>query len=71
MNFNVGILDRSIRFILGCVIIAAGFYYQSWWGTVGLILLVTGLIAWCPVYSLLNIDSGAESPKSAEKAEFL
>ena len=71
MNFNVGIRDRSIRFILGCVIIAAGFYYQSWWGTVGLILLVTGLIAWCPVYSLLNIDSGAESPKNAEKAEFL
>jgi len=71
MKFNVGILDRSIRFVLGWVIIAAGFYYQSWWGTVGLILLVTGSIAWCPVYSLLNIDSGAESPESDEKAEFL
>ncbi len=69
MKFNVGILDRSIRFVLGWVIIAAGFYYQSWWGTVGLIPLVTGLIAWCPAYSLLNIDSGAKSPKSAEDAE--
>ena len=70
MEFNVGNLDRSIRFILGWVIITAGFYYQSWWGTVGLILLATGLIALCPVYSLLNINSGAESPESTEGAEF-
>jgi len=71
MKYNVGILDRSIRFILGGIIIAAGFYYQTWWGAVGFILLITGFIAWCPVYSLLNIDSGAESPERAEKTEFL
>jgi hypothetical protein len=71
MIYNVGILDRSIRFVLGWFIITAGFYYQTWWGAVGFILLLTGFIAWCPVYSLLNIDSGAESPESAEKAEFL
>jgi hypothetical protein len=71
MKDNVGILDRSIRFVLGVIIIAAGIYYQNWWGAVGLILLLTGFIAWCPVYSLLNIDSGAKSPESAEKAEFL
>ncbi len=69
MKFNVGNLDRSIRYILGWCIIIAGFYYQSWWGTVGLILLATGLIAWCPAYSLLNIDSGAKPPESAEEGE--
>jgi len=69
MKFNVGNLDRSIRYILGWAIITAGFYYQSWWGTVGLILLATGLIAWCPAYSLLNIDSDAKPPESAEEAE--
>lgn len=71
MKYNVGILDRSIRFVLGAIFIAAGIYYQNWWGAVGLILLLTGFIAWCPVYSLLNIDSGAKSPESDEKAEFL
>ena len=71
MKDNVGILDRSIRFVLGGIIIAIGYYYQNWWGSVGLILLLTGFIAWSPVYSLLNIDSGAESPESAEKHEFL
>ena len=70
MKFNVGNLDRSIRFILGWVIITAGIYYQSWWGAIGLILLVTGLIAWCPAYTLLNIESGAKSPERTEEAEF-
>ena len=69
MRFNVGDLDRTNRLVLGWIIITAGLYYQSWWGTVGLILIVTGLIAWCPAYSLLNIDSGAKSPKSSEDAE--
>ncbi len=69
MKFNVGDLDRSNRLVLGWIIITAGFYYQSWWGTVGLILLATGLIAWCPAYSLLNINSGVKSPESAEEAE--
>jgi hypothetical protein len=70
MKFNVGNLDRSIRFVLGWVIITVGFYYQSWWGTVGLILLISSLIAWCPAYLLLKIDSGAKSPESDEEAEF-
>ncbi len=71
MKLNVGTLDRTIRYVLGAVIIGVGFYYQSWWGLVGLALLLTGFLAWCPAYSLLNIDSGAKSPASAEKAEFL
>ncbi len=32
MKYNVGILDRSIRFVLGAIIIAAGIYYQNWGG---------------------------------------
>jgi hypothetical protein len=71
MKFNVGTLDRSIRFVLGAVIIAAGIFYQSWWGAIGLLLIITGFIAWCPVYTLLKIDSGAKSSESEEKAEFL
>lgn len=71
MKFNVGILDRSIRFIVAVVIIGAGLYYQSWWGAIGLIPLLTGFIGWCPTYTIFNIDTGAKSPESAERAEFL
>jgi hypothetical protein len=35
---------------LGVVIILAGFYFKSWWGVVGILLIVTGLIRLCPAY---------------------
>ena len=71
MKFNVGTLDRSIRFVLGAGIIVIGIYYQSWWGLIGLIPLLTGFLAWCPAYALFKINSGARSAESDEKAEFL
>jgi hypothetical protein len=35
---------------LGVVIILAGFYFKSWWGVVGIVPIVTGLIRFCPAY---------------------
>ena|GEM_PF-602697 len=71
MKFNVGTLDRAIRFVLGAVIIGAGYYYQSWWGAIGLIPILTGFVGWCPAYAVFNIESGVNSAESEEKAEFL
>ena len=48
---NIGANDRIVRIVLGLIIIAAGVYFQSWWGAVGLILVVTGLVRWCPIYA--------------------
>jgi len=50
MKCNVGGTDRIIRIILGVVVILAGFYFKSWWGVVGILLIVTGLIKFCPAY---------------------
>ena len=50
MKCNVGGTDRIIRIILGVVVILAGFYFKSWWGVVGILLIVTGLIRLCPAY---------------------
>ena len=50
MKCNVGGTDRIIRIILGLVIILAGVYFKSWWGVVGILLIVTGLIRLCPAY---------------------
>jgi hypothetical protein len=47
---NMGKVDRGLRAILGVIIIALGIYFQSWWGAIGLILLVTATINWCPLY---------------------
>jgi len=50
MKCNVGKVDRMIRIVLGVAIISVGMYFKSWWGAVGLILLLTAAIRWCPAY---------------------
>lgn len=57
MKANVGSLDRIIRIILGVVIIALGFYFKSWWGVVGLVPIITGLLNFCPAYSLIGVST--------------
>ena len=51
---NVGSIDRAIRIADGIVIIGAGVYYQSWWGAIGAVPLLTGLIGWCPPYAIFG-----------------
>jgi len=57
MTKNVGGMDKTIRIIIGLAIIAAGVFYQSYWGAVGLVPLLTALIGWCPPYAIFGINS--------------
>ncbi len=57
MNSNVGSTDRIIRIIAGLAIGAVGFYYQSWFGLIGLVPLATGLVGWCPAYLPFGIST--------------
>mgnify|MGYP001814560615 FL=1 len=50
MKKNMGILDRRIRLVLGLLVVAAGIYFKSWWGLIGVVFLATSLISWCPLY---------------------
>ncbi|MCB1163007.1 MAG: DUF2892 domain-containing protein [Candidatus Krumholzibacteriia bacterium] len=50
MKLNMGGADRVIRTVLGLAIIAWGFYAHSWWGLIGAVLLLTGLVGVCPAY---------------------
>ena len=55
---NEGNLDRILRVVVGAIVISLVFVGpQSAWGWVGLVLLVTGLVGNCPVYSLLGTKS--------------
>ncbi len=58
MTANVGGADRILRIVGGIVVIAAGIYFKSWWGVIGVPLLLTGLIRWCPAYLPFGISSG-------------
>lgn len=57
MKCNVGKTDRVIRVIVGAAMIAAGLYYQSWIGAIGLIPLLTAALGWCPLYLPLSIST--------------
>ena len=57
MEINVGSTERLLRIIIGVVIIGLGLYFQSWWGVVGLIPLLTGLFRFCPLYKMLGMNT--------------
>ena len=54
---NVGSLDRIIRVVLGLGAIIAGFVFQSWWGLIGIPLLGTAGLSFCPVYMALGLTT--------------
>ncbi len=55
MKRNVGTADKAVRVIGGAVIIALGVYYNSWWGALGAIPIVTAALGFCPLYAILGI----------------
>ena len=58
MKSNVGGIDRMVRIALGfvlLVLVATGTIGA--WGWLGLVPLATGLLGWCPPYSMLGINT--------------
>jgi hypothetical protein len=60
MKLNVGSADRVIRIVVGVAICAAGWYYHSWWGLIGLVPIATAAIGWCPAYLPLGLSTKKE-----------
>lgn len=63
MKTNIGSTDKTIRIAAGVVIIALGLLLSSWWGLVGVVLLATGLMNFCPAYSLINFSTNKKVQK--------
>jgi hypothetical protein len=60
---NVGGIDRILRIIFGAGLIALVFIMPetfSPWGWVGVVPLLTGLINFCPVYTLLGLNTSKQ-----------
>lgn len=58
MKSNVGGIDRIVRIALGVVLVAlAATGTVGAWGWLGLVPLATGLVGWCPPYSLLGFST--------------
>lgn len=58
MNKNVGTLDRALRIGAGLALIAlAATGTIGPWGWIGIVPLGTGLLGWCPAYTLFGIKT--------------
>jgi uncharacterized membrane protein len=70
---NVGGVDRTVRIVLGMLIIALGVSSGSLWGLLGVVLLLTGVFKWCGLYTVLGVSTckveapeGEDVPKENE-----
>ncbi len=58
MTKNEGSLDRTIRIAVGLGVLSLAFIGpQSPLGYIGVIPLLTGLVGYCPLYSLMGIST--------------
>ena len=61
---NVGNAERVVRVLAGVAIGAAGVYYQSWFGLIGLVPMATGAFGYCPPYQLMGINTCSMKPEA-------
>jgi len=59
---NVCGFDRGLRIVAGAALLLLSFVGPVTetlypWGLIGIVPLVTGLIGWCPAYSILRIKT--------------
>jgi NADH:ubiquinone oxidoreductase subunit 4 (subunit M) len=58
MKANVGGIDKVLRIVAGIALIAmAAMGVIGMWGYIGVVPLLTGLMGWCPAYTLLGIKT--------------
>jgi hypothetical protein len=55
---NEATLDRVLRIVVGLFLLAMVFIGpQTSWGWLGVVLLLTGLVGYCPLYGLFGIST--------------
>ncbi len=65
---NVGKIDRMIRIVIGILLVGNVFYaLQNPIGWIGVILIVTGAVGKCPLYSIIGINTRTLAEKAGLK----
>ncbi|HHE31436.1 MAG TPA: DUF2892 domain-containing protein [Chlorobaculum parvum] len=57
MKKNMGQKDRTVRAILGVVMLVYAVVFQNLVGIIGVIPLATAIIGYCPLYEVLDVTS--------------
>jgi hypothetical protein len=80
MIFNESVIDRTVRVLLGSLILLQFFIHPAspyrHWALIGLMPILTGLIGYCPAYRLFDnklrsknsvLTNDAEANKSTDR----
>ena len=66
MKINEGTVDRVIRGVVGAILLVVGLVLVK--GTIGIvldvlgaILLVTGVVGFCPLYTLFRVNTSRKA----------
>jgi hypothetical protein len=66
LSWNVGGVDRALRVGVGGLLVAlAATGTVGWWGWIGLVPLATGVLRFCPVYTLLGLRTCPADSRTA------
>lgn len=57
MKCNVGSTDRLVRIVLGLIIAIVGALFDSWWGLIGVAVMLTGFFSFCGLYIPFGINT--------------
>ncbi|MBS0394636.1 MAG: DUF2892 domain-containing protein [Proteobacteria bacterium] len=61
---NVGSVDRALRVVVGLALLSLVFVGpHTAWGWIGVVPLLTGLVSFCPLYTVLGIRTCPAPPK--------
>ena len=66
MKVNVGSTDRLIRLVAGVVLVGAGLFAvqgaMQWvLGILGVVLVATGSLRFCPIYAALGLSTNGSA----------
>ena len=60
MKQNIGNTERIIRVVAGLAVLSLFFFVEGnlrYLGIIGLIPLITGIIGYCPLYTILKVNT--------------
>lgn len=67
MNQNEGTIDRVTRVVLGLALLSLTVIGpQTWFGLIGIVPLLTGVVGFCPLYSALGLRTCALVPSTSK-----
>ena len=58
MKQNIGSVDRTLRIIVGLALLSLLFMLDGnarWLGLIGIVLILTAMVKWCPIYGVFGI----------------